>query len=85
MAQEGSRITSWLRGQVQSAHGFLEATMKDVNADTDFDRPMNLSVVGIRTQSLGFVVNNGVVFHAFSHRGEFSALRGVQGKWGYPF
>jgi len=33
MAQDGSRITAWLRGQVQSAHGFLEATMEDVNAE----------------------------------------------------
>jgi hypothetical protein len=185
MAQDGSRITAWIRGQVQSAHWFLEATMEDVNAemahwgppgialpigaayahfvtsedwivnvlfrggvplfagphagrtglselppdpasakdwagefagwsrrvridlsvfrayaqsvyaatdaylsnapDTELDRPMELSAVGMGTQSVGFVVNNAVIGHAFSHCGEVSALKGVQGKKGYPF
>jgi len=185
MVQDGSQITAWIRGQVQSAHGFLEATMGDVNAemahwgppgialpigaayahfvtsedwvvnvlfrggvplfagphagrtglselppdpssvkdwsgefagwsrrvridlsvfrayaqsvyaatdaylsnapDTELDRPMDLSAVGMGTQSVGFVVNNAVIGHAFSHCGEISALKGVQGKKGYPF
>ena len=35
-------------------------------------------------ESVGFVVNNAVIGHAFSHCGEISALKGVQGKKGYP-
>ena len=185
MAQDGSRVTTWIRGQVRSAHGFLEATMADVTAemahwgppglalpigaayahsvttedwlvnvlfrggaplfagphagktgiselppdpasakdwagefagwsrrvridltafrayaqsvyastdaylsnapDTELERPVDLSFVGMGMQSVGFVVNNAVIGHAFSHCGEISALKGVQGKKGYPF
>ena len=53
--------------------------------DTELDRPMDLSAVGVGTQSAGFVVNNAVIGHAFGHCGEISALKGVQGKKRYPF
>jgi len=53
--------------------------------DTELDRPMDLSAVGMGTQPVGFVVNNAVFGRAFSHCGEISALKGVQGKKGYPF
>jgi hypothetical protein len=46
---------------------------------------MIVPAVGMGTKSVGFVVNNAVIGHAFSHRGEISALKGVQGKKGYPF
>ncbi len=185
MAQDGSRIAAWLRGQVQSAHWILEATMEDVNAemahwvppgialpigaayahfvtaedlvvnalfrggvplfagshadktglselppspasakdwagefagwcrrvridlpvlrayaqsvyaatdaylsdlpDRELDRAMDLSAAGMGTQSIGFVVNNALIGHAFCHCGEVSALKGMQGKKGYPF
>jgi hypothetical protein len=52
--------------------------------DTELERPMDLSAVGMGTQSAGFVVNNAVIGHAFSRCGEISALKGVQGKKGCP-
>jgi len=185
MMQDGSRITAWIRGQVQSAHWTLEATMEDVSAemahwappgialpigaayahfvtsedmvvnfllrggiplftgshagrtglsepppnpasakdwegefagwcrrmridlavfrvyaqavydateaylstmpDTELDRRMDLSSVGMGTQTIGFVINNALIGHAFCHCGEVSALKGMQGKKGYPF
>jgi hypothetical protein len=45
---------------------------------------MTVPAVGMGTQSVGFVVNNAVIGHAFSHCGEISAVKGVQGKKGYP-
>jgi hypothetical protein len=185
MAKDGREITAWIRGQVQSAHWTLEATMEDVDAglahwappgaalpigaayahfvtsedlvvnflfrggvplysgshaertglselppdpasakdwardfagwcrrvridlalfrayarsvyaatdaylselpDAELDRTLDLSSVGMGTQSIGFVVNNALVGHAFCHCGEISALKGMQGKKGYPF
>ena len=46
---------------------------------------MDLSAVGMGTKSVGFVVNDAVIGHAFSHCGEISAFKGVQGKKGHPF
>lgn len=185
MAQDGSRITAWIRGQLKSAHWTLEATMEDVNVemahwgppgialpigaayahyvtsedlvvnllirggvplfagshadrtglselppgggerkgwegeftawcrrvridltvfhvyaqsvyaatdaylstmpDTELDRSLDLSSVGMEKQSVGFVVNNVLLGHAFCHCGEISALKGLQGRKGYPF
>lgn len=185
MTQDGSRIATWIRGQVKSAHWTLEATMKDVNdeaahwtppgialpigaayahyvtsedlivnglfkggtplfagshagktglsepppdsgtakdwageflgwcrrvridlaacrayaqsvyaatdaylatmPDTELERTMDLSSVGMGTQTIGFVLNNAVIGHAFCHCGEIAALKGAQGKRGYPF
>jgi len=46
---------------------------------------MTVPAVGMGTQSIGFVVNNAVIGHAFSHCGKISSLKGVQGKKRYPF
>ncbi|GAB4235452.1 MAG: hypothetical protein OHK0028_11990 [Deltaproteobacteria bacterium] len=62
-----------------SADTFLSNT-----ADEELDRQLDLSAVGMGTQSLGFVLNNAVLGHAFCHCGEISALKGVLGKKGYP-
>lgn len=69
------------------AHSVYEATDAFLSAmpDTELDRSMDLSAVGMGTQTLGFVVNNALIGHAFCHCGEIAALKGVQGKRGYPF
>jgi hypothetical protein len=53
--------------------------------DTELDRMVDLSSVGMGTQSIGFVLKNAVIGHAYCHCGEIAALKGVQGKKGYPF
>jgi len=35
--------------------------------------------------TVGFVLDNALLGHAFCHCGEISALKGVQGKKGFPF
>ena len=72
------------RAYAQSVYAATDAYFSDAS-DTELDRSMDLSAVGMGTQSVGFVVNNAVIGHAFSHCGEISALKGVQGKKGYPF
>jgi len=36
-------------------------------------------------QTVGFVLDNVLLGHAYCHCGEISALKGIQGKKGYPF
>jgi hypothetical protein len=36
-------------------------------------------------QTVGFVLNNALLGHAYCHCGEISAAKGFLGKKGYPF
>lgn len=54
-------------------------------ADAELSREVDLSAMGMGKQTVGFVLNNAMLGHAFCHCGEISALKGVQGKKGYPF
>jgi hypothetical protein len=54
-------------------------------ADADLSREVDLSAMGMGKQTVGFVLDNALLGHAFCHCGEISALKGVQGKKGYPF
>ncbi|MGB3399654.1 MAG: DinB family protein [Candidatus Deferrimicrobiaceae bacterium] len=51
----------------------------------DLDRPVDLTVLGFGQSTMGFLINNAVLGHAFTHCGEISCLKGLQGKKGYPF
>lgn len=53
-------------------------------SDAELDRALDLSALGLGTQKVRFVLNNVLVGHAFCHCGEISALKGIQGKKGYP-
>jgi hypothetical protein len=53
--------------------------------DDDLNRPVNLSALGLGESTVGYVLTNGVLGNAFSHSGEISCLKGLQGKRGYPF
>lgn len=72
------------RAYAQEVYASTDAYLSNA-PDTELERPVDLSAVGMGTKSVGFVVNNAVIGHAFSHCGEISALKGVQGKKGYPF
>jgi hypothetical protein len=71
------------RAYAQSVYASTDSYLSSA-PDTELERPLDLSAVGLGTQSVGFVVNNAVIGHAFCHCGEISALKGVQGKKGYP-
>ncbi|MGB6411445.1 MAG: DinB family protein [Candidatus Deferrimicrobiaceae bacterium] len=51
----------------------------------DLDRPIDLTALGFGQSTVGFLVNNAVLGNAFTHCGEISCLKGLQGKKGYPF
>ena len=53
--------------------------------DAELSSPLDLSAMGMGTQTVGFVLNNVMIGHAYCHCGEISALKGIQGKRGYPF
>ncbi|NIS60786.1 MAG: hypothetical protein GTO13_08835 [Proteobacteria bacterium] len=53
--------------------------------DSDLNRPVNLSPLGLGESTVGYVLNNGILGNALSHTGEISCLKGLQGKRGYPF
>lgn len=53
--------------------------------DDDLNHPVNLSALGLGESTVGYVLTNGVLGNAFSHSGEISCLKGLQGKRGYPF
>lgn len=54
-------------------------------SDTELTREVDLSAMGMGKQTAGFVLDNALLGHAYCHCGEISALKGVQGKKGYPF
>jgi len=57
----------------------------DTLADPELSREVDLSEMGMGKQTVGFVLDNVLLGHAYCHCGEISALKGIQGKKGYPF
>jgi hypothetical protein len=64
----------------EATDGYL-ATLSDPALSRDVD----LSAMGMGKQTVGFVWDNALIGHAYCHCGEISALKGMQGKKGYPF
>lgn len=54
-------------------------------SDPALSREVDLSAMGMGKQTAGFVWDNALIGHAYCHCGEISALKGMQGKKGYPF
>lgn len=50
----------------------------------DLERPVDLTALGLGKSTMGFVITNGIVGNGFTHCGEISCLKGLQGKRGYP-
>jgi hypothetical protein len=53
-------------------------------SDDDLNRPVDLSALGLGERTVGYILINGIVGNTFSHSGEISCLKGLQGKRGYP-
>ncbi len=54
-------------------------------SDADLDAPVDLSWVGLGMQTVGYLLTNAVVGHAFTHIGEIACLKGIRGRKGFPF
>lgn len=52
--------------------------------DEDLTRPVSLAALGLGESTLGYILTSGLLGHAFSHTGEISCLKGLQGKRGHP-
>jgi hypothetical protein len=50
----------------------------------DLERPVDLTALGLGKSTMGWVITNGIVGNGFTHCGEISCLKGLQGKRGYP-
>lgn len=57
----------------------------DTLPDEELEREIDLSALGMGKQTVGFVLDNALLGHAYCHCGEVSAGKGLQGKKGYPF
>ncbi|MBM2827499.1 MAG: DinB family protein [Actinobacteria bacterium] len=51
-------------------------------SDADLGRPIDLSALGFGKVNAGFLLNNAILGHAFSHGGEIACLKGMRGKKG---
>jgi hypothetical protein len=61
------------------------ATLPAALPDAELSREVDLSAMGMGKKTVGFVLDNALLGHAYCHCGEISAIKGVQGKKGYPF
>jgi hypothetical protein len=85
---------AWARGlqpDLAALRAYKDTLLADVEAyldtlsDTDLDRTMDLSAVGLGQQTVGWMLNALVAGHLNNMAGEISALKGTQGLRGYPF
>jgi hypothetical protein len=53
--------------------------------ESDLDRSLDMTSMGMGTQNLAWAFGMLIIGHANSLAGEISALKGVQGLKGYPF
>lgn len=53
-------------------------------AADDFDRPLDLSGVGVGLRTVGWFLTNPLLANVSMHCGEISCLKGLQGARGYP-
>ncbi|MGZ9137904.1 MAG: hypothetical protein ACXW4K_10670 [Candidatus Deferrimicrobiaceae bacterium] len=70
---------AYAKAVYDATDGYLAAL-----ADSELSREVDLSAGGLGKQTVGFVLDNAMLGHAYCHCGEISALKGVQGKKGYP-
>jgi hypothetical protein len=73
-----------LRNYAQAVYAASDEYLASLT-DDELNRPVSLSVLGLGESTVGYVINNGILGNTFSHAGEISCLKGLQGKRGYPF
>ncbi|MEZ4715757.1 MAG: hypothetical protein R2851_06670 [Caldilineaceae bacterium] len=72
-----------LRAHGQAVYADTDAYIGSLS-DADLDQDLDLSAMGFGTQKLGWLL--GIMLSNIQwHTGEISAIKGVQGRKGYPF
>ena len=72
-----------MREYAKAVYSATEAYLASLT-DDDLSRPISLAALGLGESAVGYILTNGLLGHAFSHAGEISCLKGLQGKRGYP-
>lgn len=73
-----------LRQYAKAVYAATDAYLASL-ADDDLSRSVDLSALGLGKSTVGYVLINGILGNSFSHGGEISCLKGLQGVRGYPF
>lgn len=74
---------------VDAVQAYTQAVWANTDAilaemsDADLNSPFDLSAVGIPNATVGTVLNL-LILNVYSHTGEISAIKGLQGLQGYP-
>jgi DinB superfamily len=85
--------TAWSRrvtidlASLRNYAGAVQRSIDDYLAtlsDADLGRTIELPAFGRGRVTVGFMLNNAVLGHAFSHGGEIACLKGLRGKRGSP-
>jgi DinB superfamily len=93
MPPPGFDWTAWGRGvrvDVKALDRYAAAVARSTDefiaslSPDDLDRMIDLSTFGFGQRPLGWVLGAGVLGHVLSHWGEVSALKGMQGRKGFP-
>ncbi|HXF63501.1 MAG TPA: DinB family protein [Caldilineaceae bacterium] len=71
------------RQYAQAVYAATDAYLAGLS-DADLARPVDLSVLNLGQQNVGFTLSI-ILLNAAAHAGEISALKGVNGLRGYPF
>jgi hypothetical protein len=80
-----------VRVDLTTARAYAQAAYTNVDAyisglsETDLARELDLSMVGLGTQTLDWCLSALVTGHLNNMAGEISCLKGIQGAKGYPF
>ena len=89
-----ARFEAWsrrLRVDLPAFRAYAKAVYEATDAwlatlpDEGLAREVDLSMIGMGKQTVGFVLDNAMLGHAYCHCGEISSVKGLQGKKGYPF
>jgi hypothetical protein len=89
-----ARLEAWsrrVRVDLPAFRTYAEAIYEATDAflatltDAELSREVDLSAMGMGKQTVGFILDNAMLGHAHCHCGEISAMKGIQGKKGYPF
>lgn len=71
-----------LHGYAQAVYTATDAYLATIS-DPDLEKPLDLTSLGFGMQSIRFLLNL-LILNIYSHSGEISCLKGLNGLQGYP-
>ena len=74
---------SALREYAQTIYATTDKYLASLN-DADLERTIDLSALGLGKSTLAQFLSGAILSNTYSHAGEISCLKGLQGEKGYP-